>query len=729
LAASLAVGFAKFWIPMFLDALEIVGFEVSSQNLPGFGKDGNSNLGLALTVFACLIVLAIVSGLLPANLFLWLSFETGSEVLKFFMVVVAIIVVAVPEGLPMSITLSLAYGMRKMMAQNILIKNLNASETVGATTVICSDKTGTLTLNKMCVSETHFPFLNRSNSSFENMATGDFSKDLSDGAPTDFWKRLVLEGIAANSTAHLCQKKGEGSASIGNPTEGALLVWMNSLGWDYCSLRSDFRIERQWTFSADRKFMATFGSSPILEKDVLYVKGAPEIVLAKCKKILTEKGILELRAEREKIEKLLESLQARGMRTLGFAFREGSLPSKTFLSASRTIDLEASSEGLANLDEVDELPDDLIWLGSISISDPVRPEVVQAIEICQNAGVEVKMVTGDNPLTASEIARQIGLISGRESYFEHLRGEEFRNLSEKESIARVGSLKILSRAKPMDKLRLVECLKKRGEIVAVTGDGINDGPALNAANVGLAMGKTGSDLAKQAGDIILLDDSFSSIVTAISWGRALYLNIQRFLVFQLTINFVALSVAFLGPLVGVNLPFTVIQMLWVNLIMDTFAALAFATEPPNEALMRIPPRRNDDFILTPEMLRTIFLFGTISILIFVLMFFMMNRSEPFSLYHLTVFFAVFVLMQFWNMFNVRRFGLPSTASISLSENYCFVAIALVILLGQFLIVQFGGNAFRTVPLELRDWLIIIVATSPVVLIGNWRTIWNFCSPK
>ncbi|MCE9563278.1 MAG: calcium-translocating P-type ATPase, PMCA-type [Planctomycetes bacterium] len=646
-------------------------------------------LGAGALVFAVGVGLGSVMGWLPSSPREWLPAEAGTAILNFFMIAVVIIVVAVPEGLAMSVTLSLAYSMRKMTAQNTLVRKMHACETIGAATVICSDKTGTLTLNQMTVAEIRVPTL-----------AGQTVAGVTTGSPA----ALVIDALAVNTTAQLAHEDGVVRA-LGNPTEGALLLWLEKQGVNYLAPRTAFKVASQLTFSTERKFMATVGTDTA-GHGIIHVKGAPEIVLAKCDTILTSEGLKPFHADdRAAILKGLHELQGRAMRTIGLAYRA-------------VTDVSAPIEPMASA---------LTWIGYVGITDPIRPEVPAAVAACRRAGIGVKIVTGDTPDTAREIARQIGLIGDTVEPGSEMTGPEFGALNDVEAAAAVGKLKILARARPMDKLRLVRLLQDQREVVAVTGDGTNDAPALNHAKVGLAMGKTGTAVAKEAADIVLLDDSFGSIVNAVRWGRGLYENIQRFIVFQLTINVVALGIALLGPFVGVNLPLTVMQMLWVNLIMDTFAALALATEPPHEGVLSRPPRHPEAFIVTPQMARLVFGVGGVFLMLLLGLLFilpgMRDEKSPEYLRSLTIFFSAFVLLQFWNLFNARCLGTTRSAFDGLLQNKAFLLIAAVILFGQILLVQFGGEVFRTTPLDAVDWLVIALATSPVFVMGEllrWR---------
>ena len=599
------------------------------------------------------------------------------------MMAVTLIVVAVPEGLPMSVTLSLALNMRRMLSTNNLVRKMHACETMGAITVICTDKTGTLTQNLMQVHEPNFYGLKNNG----QLGNDDLSK-------------LVMEGISANSTAFLEEEvTGEKPKGVGNPTEVALLLWLNSQGCDYLALREKATVIDQLTFSTERKFMATLVQSPLIGKNVLYVKGAPEIVLGKCKDVMLDGKRVDAVEYRSTVEAQLLNYQNMAMRTLGFAFK--------------IVDDAEASDCVSLVAE-----NDLSFLGVVAISDPIRPDVPAAVAKCQSAGIGVKIVTGDTPGTATEIARQIGLWKPENTEKNRITGAAFAELTDEEALDRVMDLKIMSRARPTDKQRLVQLLQQKGAVVAVTGDGTNDAPALNHAQVGLSMG-TGTSVAKEASDITLLDDSFNSIGTAVMWGRSLYKNIQRFIVFQLTINFVALFIVLLGSLVGTTLPLTVTQMLWVNLIMDTFAALALASIPPSESVMKEKPRKSTDFIITKSMRYYILGMGSAFLVLLMGMLFWFNSEEGgMTTYRLTVFFTFFVMLQFWNLFNARVFGTSDSAFKGISKSYGMELIILAILGGQILIVQFGGAVFRTVPLDFMTWMTIVVSTSFVLWIGE-----------
>ncbi len=622
---------------------------------------GRAGITLAIVTFVALLVKGFwVEGLLQAD---WLTI--AERVLQYFMVAVTLIVVAVPEGLPMSVTLSLAVNMRRMLKTNNLVRKMHACETMGAITVICTDKTGTLTQNQMRVHE---------------MKSYRPESD-----------EILAEGIAANSTAFL---DAEGKV-IGNPTEGALLLWLRDRGIDYAELRDKCPMVDQLTFTTERKFMATLVDSPRGGR-YLYVKGAPEIILGKCTSF----------ADKSAVEAQLTEYQNMAMRTLGFAF-------------VRCDDAKSCDEALN--------AGGLTFIGVAAISDPVRADVPAAVKECLDAGIGVKIVTGDTPATAKEIGRQIGLWTAQDTDYNHITGAEFAALSDEELLPRVQALKIMSRARPLDKQRLVRLLQQRGEVVAVTGDGTNDAPALNFAQVGLSMG-TGTSVAKEASDITLLDDSFSSIATAVMWGRSLYRNIQRFVLFQLTINVVAVVIVLLGSIFGSELPLTVTQMLWVNLIMDTFAALALASLPPSRSVMKEKPRSSKDFIITPAMTRSIL--GVAALFVVVLLGMLFWFGSAITPYELSAFFTVFVMLQFWNMFNAKGFASSMPLALSWRGCYAFFGVLALILVGQMIIVSWGGEVFRTVPLRWQDWLLIIGSTSIVMWVGEiYRTVRYFKKKK
>ncbi len=610
-----------------------------------------------------------------------LTLETAGRILNYFMVSVTLIVVSVPEGLPMSVTLSLALSMRKMLRTNNLVRKMHACETMGATTVICTDKTGTLTQNQMQVHQTRFYALP--------------DQQLQTEAPIG---TLIKEGISVNSTAYL-EYGPEGQVkTLGNPTEAALLLWLHRQKVDYLDYRNHTEIIRQLTFSTERKYMATLVRSNWEGKIILYLKGAPEIVFSKCRQVETLEGLQPATAYRSIIEEELLNFQNQAMRTLGFAYKILDEIPKEEITA-------IANEGMT-------------FLGIAAISDPVRSDVPAAVSKCLNAGIDVKIVTGDTPATAREIGRQIGIWKSGDTEEQLITGTDFEKLSDEEAAQRVLKLKIMCRARPTDKQRLVELLKRAGAVVAVTGDGTNDAPALNHADVGLSMG-SGTSVAKEASDITLLDDSFNSIATAVMWGRSLYHNIQRFILFQLTINLSALLIVLIGSMFGKELPLTVTQMLWVNMIIDTFAAAALASLPPSPKVMEEKPRKTTDFIITPKMKNYILGIGlSFTVLLLGLMYWFSSNDGSISPRELSIFFTTFVMLQFWNMFNAKAFLSHGSAFKNLKKSTGFLIVMAIIPIGQYLIVQFGGEVFRTVPLSWQDWGIIVGSTSCVLWIGE-----------
>ena len=568
------------------------------------------------------------------------------KVLNYFMMAVTLIVMAVPEGLPMAVTLSLALNMRRMLKSNNLVRKLHASETMGAVTVICTDKTGTLTQNKMKVKECF-------------AESGNLGLRL-------------YEEIAINTTAFL-----DGDKGVGNPTEVALLNWIKEQGADYLKLRKEASVVRQIPFSTEKKYMAT-----VFNDNDITVKGAPEIVLDMC---------LLGSEQRQAIDEGIRKYQNAGMRVLAIA--EGDADKQNELS----------------------------FVAAFAIEDPVREDVPSAVATCRNAGIEIKIVTGDNSATAIEIARQIGVWpkTGEVCDRWHITGTEFESLSDEEAFERVVDLKVMSRARPADKQRLVEMLQKHGEVVAVTGDGTNDAPALNHAHVGLSLG-SGTSVAKQASDITLLDDSFHSIAGAVMWGRSLYKNIQRFLFFQLVVNLTALLLVLGGSIIGTEMPLTVTQILWVNLIMDTFAALALASLPPSREVMAEKPRKQSDFIISKPMAKGILLCSMLFFACSLALLFWCENSGTagIDIHELTIFFTVFVMLQLWNLFNAKSFGSNHSAFHRIYADRGMLLVMLLILVGQWLIVSFGGKMFRTVPLTWQEWGMIIAVTSLVLWIGE-----------
>lgn len=615
----------------------------------------------------------------PFDKSVWLDTAILKHIVDAFMVAVTLIVVVVPEGLPMSITLSLALNMRRMLKTNNLVRKIHASETMGAVTVICTDKTGTLTQNKMHVEAVSIP----------SIPAGK-----PDGTETS---RIFIEGIAANTTAQLGKDVNGKTTPLGNPTEGALLTYLAENGIDYRPLREGAKVVKQLTFSTQRKYMATLVVSAVTGKKMLYVKGAPEIIAGMSTNLLTAKGTEPITgADRSKLAEELSTYQSKAMRTLAFAY--------TYVDDDSDAPIEELAKG------------GLTFIGFAAISDPVRADVPAAVKRCLDAGISVKIVTGDTMATAREIGRQIGIIGKDEQDRSIIGGSEFAALSDEEAFNRVKELKIMCRARPTDKQRLVELLQKHGEVVAVTGDGTNDAPALNQAHVGLSMG-SGTSVAKEASDITLLDDSFSSIATAVMWGRSLYRNIQRFLLFQLTINIVALVVVFAGVFFTATPPLTVMQMLWVNIIMDTFAAMAFASIRPEANVMNHPPRKNSDFIINKSMFKRLMATSVtfIAVLMGLLGYFVYTGTD--NTYNMTIFFTVFVMLQLVNMFLVRGYAAERSGGEHIRDMFpaTFLSVAAMILVGQIIIVQFGGEAFRTEPLTIKTWGIIVGITAAAIV--------------
>ena len=606
-------------------------------------------------------------------------FYMAEIVLKYFMMAVTLIVMAVPEGLPMAITLSLALNMRRMLKSNNLVRKLHACETMGAVTVICTDKTGTLTQNKMQVS----------------------ALELKQGDET-----LLDTAIALNSTAELNDGK-----PIGNPTESALLLWLDAQGKDYEELRKQVNVLKQLPFSTERKMMATLAE--VDGETYLFVKGAPEIVMKKC--------IIEDRMQRQSAEEL-DEWQHKAMRTLAFAYK------KIEASIMRTY-RTSTAEVVALLDA-----NDLQLQAIAAIADPIRPDVPAAVQECRHAGIEVKVVTGDTAATALEIGKQIGVFEDEPENIgadgsltsldqQMITGEQWEALSDEEAYERAKDIRVMSRARPTDKQRLVAMLQKRGEVVAVTGDGTNDAPALNYAHVGLSLG-SGTSVAKEASDMTLLDDSFKSIANAVMWGRSLYRNLQRFLFFQLVVNVAALLLVLGGSVIGTEMPLTVTQILWVNLIMDTFAALALASLPPSHEVMKDKPRKASDFIINKSIGFGILFCGIVFFLVmFALLVYCERRGKGgVDVHELTMFFTTFVMIQFWNLFNAKALMSHHTAFRHFLKDKGMILVLVLVLVGQWIIVTFGGEMFRTTPLSLHEWLLIIGSTSVVLWAGElWRT--------
>ena len=605
-------------------------------------------------------------------------FYMAEIVLKYFMMAVTLIVMAVPEGLPMAITLSLALNMRRMLKSNNLVRKLHACETMGAVTVICTDKTGTLTQNKMQVSALE-------------LKQGD--------------EALLDTAIALNSTAELNDGK-----PIGNPTESALLLWLDAQGKDYEELRKQVNVLKQLPFSTERKMMATLAE--VDGETYLFVKGAPEIVMKKC--------IIEDRMLRQSAEEL-DEWQHKAMRTLAFAYKK---IEASIMRTSRT----STAEVVALLDA-----NDLQLQAIAAIADPIRPDVPAAVQECRHAGIEVKVVTGDTAATALEIGKQIGVFEDEPENIgadgsmtsldqQMITGEQWEDLSDEEAYERAKDIRVMSRARPTDKQRLVAMLQKRGEVVAVTGDGTNDAPALHYAHVGLSLG-SGTSVAKEASDMTLLDDSFKSIANAVMWGRSLYRNLQRFLFFQLVVNVAALLLVLGGSVIGTEMPLTVTQILWVNLIMDTFAALALASLPPSHEVMKDKPRKASDFIINKSIGFGILFCGIVFFLVmFALLVYCERRGKGgVDVHELTMFFTTFVMIQFWNLFNAKALMSHHTAFRHFLKDKGMILVLVLVLVGQWIIVTFGGEMFRTTPLSLHEWLLIIGSTSVVLWVGElWR---------
>jgi len=667
------------------------------------GKIGFSVAGLAFAIFFIKDVILVYPFSTFHTFADWLPALKAT--LQYFMMAVTLIVVAVPEGLPMSVTLSLALNMRRMLSTNNLVRKMHACETMGAITVICTDKTGTLTQNLMQVYEPSFYGLKNG---------GEVGED---GI-----SKLVIEGISTNSTAFLEEiAEGEKPKGVGNPTEVALLLWLNSRNRDYLELRENAPVVDQLTFSTERKFMATLVKSPLMGKKVLYVKGAPEIVLGKCKDVILDGKRVDAVEYRSTVEKQLLGYQNMAMRTLGFAFK--------------------IVEDTDTRDCVELVADhDLSFLGVVAISDPIRQDVPAAVLKCQSAGIDIKIVTGDTPGTATEIARQIGLWKPEDTERNRITGAAFADLTDEEALDRVMDLKIMSRARPTDKQRLVQLLQQKGAVVAVTGDGTNDAPALKAAHVGLSMGD-GTSVAKEASDITIIDNSFSSICRAVMWGRSLYQNIQRFLLFQLTVNVAACFIVLVGAFMGTESPLTVTQMLWVNLIMDTFGAMALASLPPSQSVMKDKPRDRKAFILTKPMMKDILGVGGFFFLLLVVFLYIFQHTEitqmtdllhcklgeanGLSPYEQTLLFSIFVWTHLWYMFNTRSFE-TGKSFFQLKMSKEFFTIVAIIFIGQIVIVEVLYDFFNCTPMKLIDWVIIVVLSSLVL----WaRELWHLLTKR
>jgi Ca2+-transporting ATPase len=716
-------------------------------------------------IFLALFVLGIVQGTIyiPTS---WQQFvAVVGELLNAFVIMVIIIVVAVPEGLPMSVTVSLALAMRKMTRANSLVRQLVACETIGSATVICSDKTGTLTQNKMQVVRLHFDgrSFERGGLDWMRLESPDWFRDSS---PRGF----IVLNAAVNSTANLETREGK-VIVVGNSTEGALLQWLKENGVPYEKLRLDIPVLYQKHFSSERKRM----TSVIRKADgglLVLVKGAPEKLLENARQYLAADGTRRPLTDevRHYIEHHLRDAASLAMRTLGFAFAE--LPAGT----------PDNEDALAALG--DKLEEDLIFAGFVAIRDPLREDVKDAVAKCRSAGIKVKMITGDNVETARAIAFDIGLVDRRDAPINTpdatiLTSDNLAELSDEELKARLPSIVVLARARPLDKYRIVKLLQELDEVVAVTGDGTNDAPALKKADVGLAMGIAGTEVAKEASKIVLLDDSFATIVKAVQWGRSLYENIQRFIQFQLTINVSALAIAFLGPFFGVKAPFTVLQLLWINVIMDTFASIALCSEPPREGVMDLPPKRRDEDIVTPGMKKTILTTAAFFIVTMLTLLVLMrgNPQKPglfadqgrklwafesagsrvevpqrnleqfkgaewkivrtseddpeeikrlagqqgevtFTVFQVGLFFTIYVFFQVWNQINCRSLTPEMSGFHNLFGNGMFLLIAGATAVGQVLIITIGGPVFKVEPLSLLQWLLVIAGTSSVLVFAE-----------
>ena len=640
--------------------------------------------------------------------FSWMDFARYT--LNTLMIAVTLIVVAVPEGLPMSVTLSLALSMKRMLETNNLVRKMHACETMGAATVICTDKTGTLTKNRMSLGDSRFFGLR--NGLLDNSEVA----------------KLIKEGIAVNTTAFLDYSDKQKVKVVGNPTEGALLLWLFDNSVDFVLIRDNAQIVKQLPFTTKYKYMATIIKTPFSGEYILYVKGAPEIVMKRCATVMMNDGEAGIQWAREEVDNKLQEYQGKAMRTLGFAYKyitEDDLE-KVFVNNKLQVE-------------------DLCFLGVVGIIDPIRDDVSDSIHECLDAGIGIKIVTGDTPGTAREIGRQVGLWTDADTYERQMiTGKEFNLLTDDELKERIGDLKIMSRARPSDKERLVRLLQEQGEVVAVTGDGTNDAPAMNTAQIGLSMGD-GTSVAKEASDITILDNSFKSIARAVMWGRSLYLNIQRFILFQMTINVAACLIVLIGAMLGTTSPLTVTQMLWINLIMDTFAAMALASLPPDEGVMKDKPRQREAFIITKDMGRRIIGVGLLFVVVlfgfiqyfghcevntladfsfrdyFCNFFNFKHVSHGIDAKELSMLFTIFVFMQFWNIFNARAYHTDDSALKGLLRKELrrgFIFTVLIIFIGQILIVNFGGEMFNVVPLPFGDWLRIIIGTSLILWLGE-----------
>jgi len=616
----------------------------------------------------------------------WNLMDFLTYMLQSVMLAVTLVVATVPEGLPMAVTLSLAYSMRRLLRSGNLVRKLHACETMGAVTTICTDKTGTLTANQMRVSGYSF-----------------FGITTQPDINVHEWS-MIMTAMALNSTAELDLSDTQKPKVVGNPTEGALLLWIREHGGDYKKMRAEWEKQSEISFSTERKYMASVITDAKGHR-LLVVKGAPEIVFDMCSSASVSRDILN---------NLLLTYQSQAMRTLGFACAQ----------------LKTDDAGIYGGEITSSAA--LEFKGIVSISDPVREDVPQAVRQCLDAGIKIKIVTGDTPATAREIGRRIGLWNSSDPDTGIVTGTEIEAMTDAELRDRVDGLKIIARARPMDKKRLVEALQARGEIVAVTGDGTNDAPALKSAHVGLSMGD-GTSVAKEASDITILNNSFSGITNAVMWGRSLYRNIQRFILFQLTVSVAACLTVLIGSFMGTDAPLTVTQMLWINLVMDTFAAMALASLPPSWDVMQHAPRDRRKFIISKPMARFIITVGSIFFAVLTGVLYILEHSDisnlnellhpdcevsrHLSAYELTIFFSLFVMLQMWNLFNARAFGSEQSA---LRLKHCteFLFTVALVLFGQIFIVSLGGDFFNVTPLDLSDWIFVIAITSPVLLIGE-----------
>nr|MBP7635205.1 cation transporting ATPase C-terminal domain-containing protein [Candidatus Ozemobacteraceae bacterium] len=681
--ACLGIGIASmtfpFWLPTALDVLGLLGFEVTGRDL---FAEPPWRLGLrwgGICVGAGLF-LGIAAGILPLVPAAWGSRSLEAALLQDFLQTLALIVVAVPDGLSMSITLCLAWGMRRLLAGRTLVRRLHACETIGAVTVICTGDSGRML-------EPH-------------LSVGNILQGSSLQSPETVPHRLLAEAMAVNATAHLARRREDPPVTIGDPLEGVLLFWLRDRGISYMGHRSGFELYRQWQAGPDTWFMATLGhpadkNSPNVWR--LHVKAKGDMLLKRCQNALVDGNIVSLEADspvRAVLEKHLESLSPCG-RTVGFAMREGTGAYPDNPSA------------------------DLTWLGAVLIAGSISPETAAAFDQCRRAGIRVTLVSSDSPESAVRVAREAGLSGAGADGGSILTGEAMHRLDGMHAAHAAGRLAVLARANGADRTKLIDLLRQRGEVVAAVGVHDADAASLRRADIGLVMGNGASERIRSAGDLILPDEGLPALLSAVKWGRALFLNIQRFLVFQLSVNLMALGINLLGPFIGVRLPLTILQMLWVNIIMDIFAALALATEPPHTGILDAPPRKSRDFIVTGSMIQAILTTSALSMSVFLLA--LRHWQSPdgsIDARHLTWFFCLFVLVQLWNLVNARGFGARRPPWLGLGENRWFGMMLLAILLTQAAIVQWGGAMFRTVPLSLTEWVALIAGTSPLLIVGR-----------